>query len=205
MPASKSRKSSTSPARSKPRKRCGWVAPGDALYERYHDEEWGVPVHDDRVMFEFLVLESAQAGLSWRTVLNKRENYRRLFAGFDPEKVARLTKRDVGRLLKDAGIIRNRAKIEAAVNNAKRFLEVAAEFGSFSAYLWSFVGGRTIDGRRKTLKDLPAITPEAEALAKDMKRRGFKFFGPTVCYAHMQATGLVNDHVRDCFRYQALR
>lgn len=135
-------------------------------------------------------------------MLHKRENYRRLFAGFDPEKVARFTKRDVERLMKDAGIIRNRAKIEAAIGNAKRFLEVAAEFGSFSAYIWSFVGGKTIDGKRKSLKDLPAITPEAETLAKDMKRRGFKFFGPTVCYAHMQATGLVNDHVRDCFRYR---
>lgn len=182
-------------------KRCAWVTPGDELYERYHDTEWGVPVRDDRTIFEFLVLESAQAGLSWRTVLRKRENYRRLFAGFDPERVAKFTARDVERLMKDEGIIRNRAKIVAAIGNAKAFLKVAKEFGTFSLYVWSFVGGKTIEGKRKTIKDIPAISPEATALSKDLKKRGFAFLGPTVCYAHLQATGLVNDHTRDCFRH----
>jgi DNA-3-methyladenine glycosylase I len=180
--------------------RCAWVPVGDTPYEKYHDEEWGVPVRDDRVMFEFLVLESAQAGLSWRTVLGKRENYRRLFAGFDAEKVATFGARDVERLLGDAGIIRNRAKIEAAVNNAGRFLDVAAERGSFCDYLWSFVGNKPVDGKRRSVRDIPAVTPLAETIAKDMKRRGFRFFGPTVWYAHLQATGLVNDHVAGCFR-----
>lgn len=164
-----------------------------------------MPVRDDRVMFEFLVLESAQAGLSWRTVLNKRENYRRLFAEFDAVAVARFTKTDVERLLLDPGIIRNRAKVEAAVGNARCFLETVEAVGSFSKYLWSFVGGETIDGKRTSDGILPAVTPESEALAKDMRRRGFRFFGPTVCYAHMQATGLANDHVRECFRYDMIR
>lgn len=185
-------------------KRCSWPTPGDKLYEDYHDEEWGVPVYDDRKIFEFLVLESAQAGLSWITVLRKRENYRKAFAGFDPVKVSKFTSKDVTRLLKDAGIIRNRMKIEAAINNAARFLEIQKEFGSFSKYIWGFVGGKPIKNRWKTLKDLPAKTKEAEALSKDLKDRGFKFLGPTVIYAHMQATGMVNDHMMDCFRYKEL-
>ena len=182
--------------------RCSWPTEGDALYIKYHDTEWGVPVYDDRKIFEFLVLESAQAGLSWRTVLYKRENYRKAFAGFDPVKVSRFTAKHVEKLLQNAGIIRNRLKIEATVNNACRFLEVQREFGSFSKYIWEFVGGRPIQNRWKSIKELPAITPEAEALAKDLKRRGFKFLGPTVIYAHMQATGMVNDHVVECFRYR---
>jgi DNA-3-methyladenine glycosylase I len=183
-------------------KRCSWPTVGDKLYEDYHDLEWGVPVYKDQKIFEFLVLESAQAGLSWRTVLYKRENYRKAFAGFDPKKVARFTAKDVEKLLKNAGIIRNRMKIEAAINNAKRFLEVQKEFGTFSEYIWGFVGHKTIRNRWKTIKDLPAVTPEAEALAKDLKKRGFKFLGATVVYAHMQATGMVNDHCVDCFRYK---
>lgn len=183
------------------KKRCAWVPAGNALYEGYHDEEWGVPVHDDRKIFEFLVLESAQAGLSWLTVLRKRENYRKAFAGFDPEAVARFTPRSVEWLIGDVGIIRNRAKIEAAINNAKRFLEVQKEFGTFDRYVWPFVGGKPIVNRRKSVRDIPAVTPEAETLSKDLKKRGFKFLGPTVCYAHMQATGMVNDHTVDCFCY----
>jgi len=182
--------------------RCGWVPAGDELYEKYHDQEWGVPVFDDQVIFEFLVLESAQAGLSWITVLRKRENYRRLFAQFDPVKVAKFTSRDVECLLKDAGIIRNRMKIEAAINNAKRFLEIQKEFGKFSTYIWEFVGGKPIINTFKTHKELPPRTDIAEKLAKDLKARGFKFLGPTVIYAHMQATGMVNDHTVDCFRYK---
>ena len=182
--------------------RCSWPTEGDALYLKYHDTEWGVPVYDDQKIFEFLVLEAAQAGLSWRTVLYKRENYRKAFAGFDPIKVSRFTARHVEKLLKNAGIIRNRAKIEATVNNACRFLEVQLEFGSFSKYIWEFVSGRPIQNRWKSIKELPAITPEAEALAKDLKERGFKFLGPTVIYAHMQATGMVNDHMVGCFRYR---
>ncbi|HLF18872.1 MAG TPA: DNA-3-methyladenine glycosylase I [Candidatus Omnitrophota bacterium] len=182
--------------------RCSWPTVGDELYVRYHDDEWGVPVYDDRKIFEFLVLESAQAGLSWRTVLYKRENYRKAFAGFDPKKIACFTGTHVRKLLGNAGIIRNRAKIEAAINNAKRFLEVQKEFGTFAKYIWGFVGGKPIVNRWKSLKELPVLTPEAEALAKDLKKRGFKFLGPTVIYAHMQATGMVNDHTVDCFRYR---
>ena len=181
--------------------RCPWPTDDPQMVE-YHDAEWGVPLHDDQKIFEFLVLESAQAGLSWRTVLHKRENYRRAFAGFDPKKVARFTARDVQRLLKDAGIIRNRAKIEAAINNAGRFLAVQEEFGTFAEYIWGFVGGKPIQNRFRSIKELPALTPLAEALAKDLKLRGFKFLGPTVLYAHMQATGMVNDHMIDCFRYK---
>lgn len=183
-------------------KRCGWVPVGDPLYQQYHDTEWGVPVYDDRKLFEFLVLESAQAGLSWITVLRKRENYRRLFAGFDPGKVARFTAKDVRKILKDPGIIRNRLKIEAAVNNARQFLEIREECGSFSEYIWAFVGGKPRRNKWKTIKHLPALTPEAERLSKDLKQRGFKFLGPTIIYAHMQATGMVNDHTVDCFRYK---
>jgi DNA-3-methyladenine glycosylase I len=186
-------------------KRCPWPTVGDKLYEDYHDKEWGVPVYDDQKIFEFLVLESAQAGLSWITVLRKRENYRKAFAGFNPVKVSKFTSKDVTRLLKDSGIIRNRMKIEAAINNAKCFLEVQKEFGTFSKYIWGFVGGKPIINKRTTLKDLPAKTEEAEVLSKDLKERGFKFVGPTIIYAHMQATGMVNDHTIDCFRYKELR
>ena len=188
----------------KPIQRCQWVPHGDELYQKYHDAEWGVPVFDDKKLFEFLVLESAQAGLSWITVLRKRENYRRLFAQFDPLKVAKFTAKDVERLLKDAGIIRNRMKIEAAINNAQRFLEIQKEFGKFSKYIWQFVGGKPVVNKFKTMKELPPKTEIAEELAKDLKNRGFKFLGPTVIYAHMQATGMVNDHTVDCFRYKAV-
>jgi DNA-3-methyladenine glycosylase I len=181
--------------------RCPWVKNGDAVYEAYHDTEWGVPVFDDSKIFEFLVLESAQAGLSWLTVLRKRENYRRAFARFDPKKVAAFGKKEIARLLKDEGIIRNRAKIEAAVNNAKRFLEVQKEFGTFSRYIWSFVGGKPIRHKIKTHAEYRATTEESDALAADLKKRGFKFLGSTVVYAHMQATGLVNDHTLGCFRH----
>ena len=185
-------------------RRCGWNTFDDPLYRAYHDEEWGVPVYDDGKIFEFLVLESAQAGLSWATVLRKRENYRLAFAGFHPVKVSKFSAKDVEVLLGNAGIIRNRLKIEAAINNAGRFLEIQKEFGTFSQYIWRFVGGKPIVNRWKSIKDLPAITPQAEALARDLKLRGFKFLGPTVIYAHMQATGMVNDHTVDCFRHKEI-
>lgn len=181
--------------------RCGWSV-GKPLYEQYHDEEWGMPVRDDQKQFEFLVLESAQAGLSWYTILQRRENYRKAFADFDYKKVAKFNQAKIEKLMQDAGIIRNRAKIESAVNNAKRFMEVQKEFGSFSNYIWSFVGGKPIVNKHKSLKTVPATTPESDALSKDMKARGFKFMGSTVLYAHMQATGLVNDHIEECFRYK---
>lgn len=181
-------------------KRCDWCG-SDPLYVAYHDEEWGVPVHDDRKLFEFLVLESAQAGLSWITILRKRENYRQAFDGFDPEKVARYDEEKVMELLSNEGIIRNRKKIEAAINNAQRFLEVQKEFGSFDAYIWSFVGGKPKINAWKTLQEVPATSPESDALSKDLKKRGFKFLGTTTCYAHMQATGMINDHLVDCCRY----
>lgn len=182
-------------------RRCPWVDLGKPDYVDYHDQEWGVPVHDDRLLFEFLTLESAQAGLSWYTVLRKRENYRAAFAGFDPEKVAKYGKRRVESLLRNPGIIRNRQKIEAAINNARKFLEVREEFGSFDAYIWRFVDGKPIvRNRLRTLKDYPATSPESDVLSDDLKRRGFKFVGSTICYAHMQATGMVNDHSLDCFR-----
>ncbi|MBZ0145686.1 MAG: DNA-3-methyladenine glycosylase I [Rhodocyclales bacterium] len=180
--------------------RCGWCGT-DPLYVAYHDTEWGVPVHDDRMLFEFLILEGAQAGLSWITILKKREAYRRAFAGFDAGKVARFGPRQVERLLADAGIVRNRLKIEAAINNARHFLAVQEEFGSFDEYVWRFVDGRPIVNRRKTLKQVPASTPESDALSRDLKARGFKFVGSTICYAHMQATGMVNDHLTGCFRH----
>lgn len=183
--------------------RCSWAYGASPHYVPYHDKEWGVPVRDDRVQFEFLVLEGAQAGLSWSTILNKREGYRRAFAGFDPVKVARFTPRRIEAILKDPGIVRNRLKVLAAVNNARRFLEVQKEFGSFSKYIWGFVGGRQKVNRWKSLKQLPATSPESDALSADMKRRGFKFVGSTIVYAHMQATGLVNDHLVSCFRYKA--
>ena len=170
----------------------------------YHDTEWGVPLHDDRKLFEFLVLEGAQAGLSWMTVLKKRENYRKAFEGFDPQKVARYNKAKIRKLLGDAGIIRNRLKIESAVTNAKAYLKVQEEFGSFAAYSWRFVDGEPIINRWKTLKQMPATSSISEAFSKDLKQRGFRFVGPTIMYAHMQAVGMVNDHTTDCFRYREL-
>jgi DNA-3-methyladenine glycosylase I len=185
--------------------RCGWSSvAGDPLYLAYHDEEWGVPSHDDRHLFEMLVLEGAQAGLSWSTILHKREGYRRAFAGFEIERVARFGARDVERLLGDAGIVRNRLKIGAAIENAGQVLAVQADRGSLADYLWEFVGGEPIVGRWKDLAEIPAETAESRAMSKDLKRRGFRFVGPTICYAFMQATGLVNDHVTSCFRYREL-
>lgn len=180
--------------------RCPWCL-GFQQYVDYHDQEWGVPVWDDQVHFEFLILESAQAGLSWATILKKREGYRRAFAGFDYKKVAEFSDAKAEELLQDPGIIRNKLKINAAINNAKRFLEVQKEFGSFSNYIWSFVGGKPIQNVWKDYKSAPATTPESDKLAKDLKKRGFKFLGSTTVYAHMQATGLYNDHMVDCFRY----
>jgi DNA-3-methyladenine glycosylase I len=184
--------------------RCGWCGT-DELYVRYHDREWGVPVHADRKLFEFLVLEGAQAGLSWITVLRKREAYRAAFADFDAARVARFTSRKVEQLLGNPGIIRNRQKIESAVRNARAFLAVQEEFGSFDAYQWRFVDGRPLQHRRRTLKDIPARTPVSDALSKDLKQRGFGFVGSTIVYAHMQAVGMVNDHLTGCFRYDVLR
>ncbi len=181
--------------------RC-WGDGGDPRMTAYHDEEWGRPLHDDRKIFEFLILEGMQAGLSWRTILDKRENFRRAFHGFDPARVARYTARDVRRLLADAGIIRNRLKILAAVNNAKRFLEVQREFGSFNRYIWGFVGGRPVVNRLKSFSEMPARTPLSDLISKDLKARGFKFVGSTIVYSHLQATGLVNDHLVTCFRYR---
>jgi DNA-3-methyladenine glycosylase I len=179
--------------------RCAW-AKGD-LYIAYHDHEWGVPVHDDRLLFEFLILEGAQAGLSWITILKKRENYRRAFDNFDASKIARYDSRKIQKLLADAGIVRNRLKIESAVNNAKAFLAVKEEFGSFDKYLWQFVGGQPIRNHWKTLKEIPARTPESDKMSKDLIKRGFRFVGSTICYAFMQAVGMVNDHTTDCFRH----
>ncbi len=180
--------------------RCAWGSSNPLMIE-YHDTEWGVPLHDEQRLFEFLILEGMQAGLSWSTILNKRENFRRAFAAFDVEKVAHFGKRDVTRLLKDVGIIRNRLKIEATINNAQRFLEVQHEFGSFDAYIWGFVNGKPIRNGFKSLKEIPARTPLSDAISKDLIKRGFKFVGSTIVYAHMQATGMVNDHTVDCFRY----
>jgi DNA-3-methyladenine glycosylase I len=181
---------------------CCWGEGLDARMMAYHHKEWGVPLHNDRKIFEFLVLEGMQAGLSWRTVLDKRENFRRAFRGFDPVKVSRFGVRDVRRLMADAGIIRNRLKILGAINNAKRFQEVKKEFGTFDRYIWGFVGGRPIRNRLRTLKEMPARTPLSDGISKDLKERGFKFVGSTVVYAHMQATGMVNDHLMSCFRYR---
>ena len=186
------------------RKRCAWSGT-DPLYVTYHDEEWGVPVHDDRVLFEFLILEGAQAGLSWLTVLRQREAYRRAFDKFDPRKVARYDKRKVASLLADAGIVRNRAKVASAIKNAKAFLDVQEEFGSFSAYQWRFVDGRPIQNKRRSIKEVPARTAESDALSKDLKSRGFSFVGTTIMYAHMQAVGMVNDHVVECFRHRQVK
>lgn len=181
--------------------RCRWCLGVDDAYMAYHDEEWGVPVFDDRKQFEFLVLESAQAGLSWATVLRKRDGYRRNFAGFDAEKVARFSAQRVERILTDPGIIRNRLKVTAAVNNAQRFLELQEAFGSFCNYIWRFVDGVPVQNRFDRNDDVPATSPASDALSRDLKQRGFKFVGSTIMYAHMQATGLVNDHIVDCFRH----
>ena len=185
-------------------KRCDW-ANGNDLLQSYHDHEWGVEVHDDRTLFEFLVLEGAQAGLSWSTILRKREAYRKAFDHFDARKVARYSEKNVARLLADPGIIRNRLKINAAITNARAFLEVQKEFGSFDRYIWQFVDGRPIRNSWKKMTEIPASTPESVAMSKDLQKRGFKFVGPTICYAFMQAVGMVNDHVADCFRYKELK
>jgi DNA-3-methyladenine glycosylase I len=185
-------------------KRCPWPT-GDPLMIAYHDTEWGVPLHDDQKLYEFIVLDGAQAGLSWSTVLRKRENFRKAFKGFDPKIVARFKAKDVERLLKDAGIIRNRLKIESAIINARKFLEIKKEFGSFGAYIWQFTGGKTIRHRCRRLADIPTRSKESDAMSKDLKKRGFKFVGSTICYAFMQAAGMVNDHLVNCFRYREVR
>jgi DNA-3-methyladenine glycosylase I len=182
--------------------RCGWAS--DPLFHAYHDTEWGVPVHDDLLLFEFLLLEGAQAGLSWSTILRKREHYRRAFAGFDPGRVARFTPAKIEKLLKDPGLVRNRLKLASAVSNARAFLAVQQEFGTFDRYLWRFVGGAPSQNRRRSTRGLPARTTESDALSADLKRRGFRFVGSTICYAFMQAVGLVNDHLVTCFRYRIL-
>lgn len=183
--------------------RCVWCLK-DPLYVHYHDREWGVPVHDDRLLFEFLLLEGAQAGLSWFTVLKKRERYRQVFDQFDPQKISQYDEHKVRMLLADAGIIRNRLKIAAAISNAKVFLEVSQEWGSFDRYIWSFVNFRTIQNQRLDVKSLPATSAESDAMSRDLKKRGFRFVGSTICYAFMQAVGMVNDHTTDCFRHKAL-
>ncbi len=182
--------------------RCGWAK--SEIYEKYHDTEWGVPVHEDRLLFEFLILEGAQAGLSWLTVLKKREGYRRAFDQFNAAKVAKYGAKEVAHLLADENIVRNRLKIASAIENAKAFLKTQEEFGSFDAYIWRFVEGTPVQNARKTLKDIPPTTPISDAMSKDLKQRGFKFVGSTICYAHMQATGMVNDHLLDCPRHREL-
>ena len=186
------------------KQRCDWGTRGGDLMAAYHDEEWGVPVHDDRKQFEFLTLESAQAGLSWLIVLRKREAYRKAFAEFDPEKVARFTEKRIEKLLNDEGIIRNRLKVAAAVSNARLFLDVQEEFGAFDKYIWGFVDGRPIQNRIASMKEIKATSKESDALSKDLKQRGFKFVGSTIMYAHMQAVGMVNDHMVTCFRHKAV-
>jgi DNA-3-methyladenine glycosylase I len=186
------------------KQRCPWAS-SDPLYKLYHDREWGVPVHDDRKLFEMLILEGAQAGLSWITILKKRENYRKAFDNFDATKIARYDKRKVSRLLKDDGIVRNRLKIGATIQNAKAFLSVQEQFGSFNAYIWQFVGGEQKVRRWKTLKQVPPKTRESDAMSRDLRQRGFKFVGSTICYAFMQAVGMVNDHLTGCFRYRELK
>jgi DNA-3-methyladenine glycosylase I len=185
------------------RKRCDWAG-SDPLYAAYHDEEWGVPLHDDRRLFELLVLEGAQAGLSWITILRKREGYRRAFARFDPRKVARYDRRKTEALLRDPGIVRNRAKVEGAIRSARALLELVRREGSFDRYLWSFVGGKAIQNRWRSLREVPAETPESRAMSKELRKRGFTFVGPTICYAFMQAAGMVNDHLASCFRHRPL-
>lgn len=189
--------------RSVSKQRCAWC--GDSgLYQTYHDTEWGVPLHDDQALFEFLILEGAQAGLSWITILKKRENYRAAFDGFDAARVARYGAGKIDALLQDPGIVRNRLKVASAVTNAQKFLEVQAEFGSFDRFIWQFVDGKPKQNKWRNLADIPASTRESDAMSKELKRRGFKFVGSTICYAHMQATGMVNDHTTDCYRYKEL-
>ena len=191
-------------SKSDPKTRCPWCLVSDA-YVAYHDEEWGAPVHDERMLFELLILEGAQAGLSWSTILNKRDNYRRAFDDFDARRIARYAEKKIASLLADAGIVRNRLKIAAAIQNAKAFLAVQKEFGSFDGYIWRFVGGEPKQQRRRSMKDVPARTPESDAMSKDLQERGFKFVGSTICYAYMQATGMVNDHLVSCFRHPQLQ
>ena len=183
------------------KKRCDWAESGGDIYHRYHDEDWGVPVHDDRELLEKLILDGAQAGLSWLTILKRREGYRRAFEGFDPVKMAAYDEKKVEELLQDTGIIRNRQKVNSAIKNAKAFLAIQEEFGSFDVFIWSFVGGKTKTNSWRTMADTPAQTEESVAMSKELKKRGFSFVGPTICYAFMQAVGMVNDHVVDCFRY----
>ena len=185
------------------RSRCPWST--TELYNRYHDTEWGVPLHDDRALFEFIILEGAQAGLSWRLILERRENYRAAFDQFDAEKIARYDKKKTARLLADPGIVRNRLKVASAVVNAKAFLKTQEEFGSFDRYIWQFVGGKPMVNHFQSIKEMPARTKESDAMSKDLKQRGFKFVGSTICYAHMQATGMVNDHLVTCFRHRECR
>ena len=185
-------------------RRCAWAEGSSPLMLKYHDEEWGVPVHDDRKLFEFLTLEGAQAGLSWNTILNRRKNYRRAFDNFNVRKIAKYTGRDIKRLLRDEGIIRNRLKIKATIENAKAFLKIKKECGSFDAYIWQFVGGKPVKNSFKRLSELPARTKESETISRDLRKRGFRFVGPTICYAFMQAVGMVNDHTTDCFRYREI-
>jgi DNA-3-methyladenine glycosylase I len=185
-------------------KRCAWAGDDD-LYQHYHDTEWGVPLHDDRQLFEFLILEGAQAGLSWITILRKRENYRAAFDGFDPARIARYDAGKIASLLQNPGIVRNRLKVAAAVSNARKFLDVQEEFGSFDAFIWRFVDGEPKQNKWRSLSDIPASTPESDAMSRELKQRGFKFVGSTICYAHMQATGMVNDHTTDCYRHKELR
>ena len=185
-------------------KRCDWANRSE-LEQSYHDHEWGVEIHDDRTLFEFLVLEGAQAGLNWSTILRKREGYRRAFDNFDARKISRYSENTVSRLLTNSEIIRNRLKINAAITNARAFLQVQKEFGSFDSYIWQFVNGKPIRNSWKKMTDIPSSTPESDAMSKDLRKRGFKFIGPTICYAFMQAVGMVNDHVVDCFRYKELK
>ncbi|MDB5161229.1 MAG: DNA-3-methyladenine glycosylase [Candidatus Saccharibacteria bacterium] len=184
--------------------RCEWAI-GNKLYEHYHDTEWGVPLHDDRELYGYLLLEGAQAGLSWQTILQRRDNYRKAFAQFDPDKVARFGEKGVETLLQDSSIIRNRLKIRSAIDNAQKFLEIQEEFGSFNDYQWQFVGGHAIQNEWQTLHDAPALSPEAEAFSEDLRSRGFTFVGPKIIYAHMQAVGMVNDHIVSCFRYEEVK
>jgi DNA-3-methyladenine glycosylase I len=184
--------------------RCAWVPENDPLYVKYHDLEWGVPVHDDQLMFEFLILEGFQAGLSWRTILHKRENFRQAFDQFDPERIASYDDNKIGELLNNAGIIRNRSKILASIVNARAFLVIKEEYGSFDKYIWQFVGGQPRQNTWKSISDIPPRSDESDALSKDLIKRGFKFVGSTICYAHMQAVGMINDHTIDCYRYKEL-
>jgi DNA-3-methyladenine glycosylase I len=188
----------------KVKQRCAWAG-DDALYQDYHDREWGVPLHDDRSLFEFLILEGAQAGLSWITILRKRGNYRAAFDDFDAMRIARYDANKIESLLQDEGIVRNRLKVQSAIINAQKFLDVQDEFGSFDRFIWQFVDGETIQNNRRSVADIPSSTAESDAMSKELKRRGFKFVGTTICYAHMQATGMVNDHTTDCFRHAELR